>query len=232
MKWLVPAIYWPARVVIKAIVHLLARVEVVSKDKVPRRGALIIASNHLNNADPPVLGVSISRRLVFMTKQEALRWPIIGLIIRLSGALPVRRFEADIGALRKASDVLREGQVLMMFPEGTRSKDARLGTAHPGTALIALRTGSPILPVAITGTETIRFSRLPFDVIRLRRPRVRVVMGDPFFLPSVSRITADEVNRCTDVIMQRIAALLPPSYRGDYGQPDSPQKAEEEEGHT
>jgi 1-acyl-sn-glycerol-3-phosphate acyltransferase len=230
MRWLVFAVYWPGRAVIRAIVLLLVHVEVVGRDNVPRRGAIILVSNHLNNADPPVLGVSIPRRLVFMAKQEAMQWPIVGFIIRLSGAIPVRRFEADIGALRKASGILQGGRALMMFPEGTRSKEARLGNAQPGTALIALRTGSPILPIAITGTESVRFSRLPFDAIRLRRPRIKVVIGNPFFLPSVDRITAEEVNRCTNVIMNRIAALLPPSYRGRYGQADTAESAAEAEG--
>ena len=221
MRYLRPAIYWPARALIIGIALLLARIEVVGREKVPRQGALIVASNHLNNADPPVLTVISPRRLAFMAKQEALRWPIIGLLIRLSGTFPVRRFEADIGALRQASRVLHEGEVLAMFPEGTRSKEGGLGSAYPGTAFVALRTGTPILPIGITGTETINFPKVLFDAVRLRRARVRVVIGDPFFLPPVSRITAEEVIHCTDVIMDRIASLLPPSYRGQYGQTDA-----------
>ena len=221
MKYLRPAVYWPARALMTGIALLLARIEVVGRERVPRQGALIVASNHLNNADPPVLTIISPRRLVFMAKYEALRWPIIGLLIRLSGAFPVRRFEADIGALRQASRVLHEGEVLAMFPEGTRSKEGGLGSAYPGTAFVALRTGTPILPIGITGTETIGFPRVLFDAVRLRRARVRVVIGDPFFLPPVSRITAEEVIHCTDVIMDRIASLLPPSYRGQYGETDT-----------
>jgi 1-acyl-sn-glycerol-3-phosphate acyltransferase len=91
-----------------------------------------------------------------------------------------------------------------------------LHKAHPGTALLALRSEAPVLPVAISGTEKVVLIRLPLDLLRRRRPRVRVVVGQPFFLPPVERITADEVNRCTDIIMGRIAALLPPQCRGDY----------------
>jgi 1-acyl-sn-glycerol-3-phosphate acyltransferase len=203
------------------IAFLVARIEVVGRERVPRQGALILASNHLNNADPPVLTIIFPRRLAFMAKHEALRWPIVGLLMRLAGAFPVRRFEADIGALRQASRVLHEGEVLAMFPEGTRSKEGGLGSAYPGTAFVALRTGTPILPIGITGTETINFPKVLFDAVRLRRARVRVVIGDPFFLPPVSRITAEEVIHCTDVIMDRIASLLPPSYRGQYGQTDA-----------
>ena len=221
MTYLRPAVYWPARALMTGIAFLVARIEVVGRERVPRQGALIVASNHLNNADPPVLTIVSPRRLVFMTKYEALRWPVVGLLMRLAGAFPVRRFEADIGALRQASRILRQGEVLAMFPEGTRSSEGALGSAHPGTALLALRTGTPIVPIGISGTETISFPKVIFDALRLRRAQVRVVIGDPFFLPPVSRITAEEVARCTDVVMSRIASLLPPSYRGQYGQADT-----------
>jgi 1-acyl-sn-glycerol-3-phosphate acyltransferase len=201
---------------VRAIVFSLARVEVIGKKNVPRKGPLIIASNHFNNADPPVLGATMPRRLVFMAKNEMFQWPILGLAARLGGAFPVRRSEADLGALRKAGEVLHNGEALAMFPEGTRSTDGKMHKAHPGTALLALRSEAPVLPVAISGTENIVLIRLPLDLLRRRRPRVRVVVGQPFFLPPVERITADEVERCTDVIMGRIAALLPPSHRGEY----------------
>ena len=216
MKYVTPPYYWSLLFVVKAIVFTFARVEVTGKENVPRRGPLIVAANHFNNADPPVLGATMPRRLAFMAKQEMFQWPILGLAARLGGAFPVRRSEADLGALRKATAVLRQGEALAMFPEGTRSLDGKLHKAHPGTALLALRSETPILPVAIWGTEKVVLIRLPFDLIRLRRPRVHVVVGAPFFLPPVERITADEVMRCTDIIMGRIAALLPPPYRGEY----------------
>jgi len=216
VKHITPPFYWSLLGVVRAIVFSLARVEVIGKKNVPRKGPLIIASNHFNNADPPVLGATMPRRLVFMAKNEMFQWPILGLAARLGGAFPVRRSEADLGALRKAGEVLHNGEALAMFPEGTRSTDGKMHKAHPGTALLALRSEAPVLPVAISGTENIVLIRLPLDLLRRRRPRVRVVVGQPFFLPPVERITADEVERCTDVIMGRIAALLPPSHRGEY----------------
>jgi len=218
LKYVTPPFYWSFLGLVKAIVFTFARVEVSGKENVPRRGPLIVAANHFNNADPPVLGATVPRRLCFMAKHEMFQWPVLGLAARLGGAFPVRRSEADLGALRKASAVLRRGEALAMFPEGTRSTDARLHKAHPGTALLALRSEAPVLPVAISGTEKVVLIRLPLDLIRLRRPRVRVVIGRPFFLPPVERVTAEEAMRCTDIIMGRIAALLPPSYRGEYGE--------------
>jgi 1-acyl-sn-glycerol-3-phosphate acyltransferase len=218
LKYVTPPFYWSLLGLVRTIVYTFARVEVTGKENVPRRGPLIIACNHINNADPPVLGATMPRRLVFMAKHEMFQWPILGLAARLGGAFPVHRSEADLGALRKASAILRQGEALAMFPEGTRSRDARLHKAHPGTALLALRSEAPVLPVAVTGTENVVILRLPLDLLRLRRPRVRVVVGRPFFLPPVERITADEATRCTDIIMGRIAALLPPSYRGEYAE--------------
>jgi 1-acyl-sn-glycerol-3-phosphate acyltransferase len=201
---------------VRAIVYTFARVEVTGKENVPRKGPLIVASSHFNNADPPVLGTITPRRLAFMAKNEMFQWPVLGLAARLGGCIPVRRSEADLGALRKASAVLRKDEALAMFPEGARSRDGKLHKAHPGTALLALRSEAPILPVAIWGTEKIIILRLPFDLLRRRRPKVHVAVGQPFFLPPIERITSDEVNRCTDIIMGRIAAMLPPPYRGEY----------------
>jgi 1-acyl-sn-glycerol-3-phosphate acyltransferase len=216
VKYITPPYYWSFLGVVKAIVFTFARVEVTGKENVPRKGPLIVAANHFNNADPPVLGATMPRRLAFMAKNEMFQWPILGLAARLGGAFPVRRSEADLGALRKATAVLHNGEALAMFPEGTRSRDGRLHKAHPGTALLALRSEAPIVPVAIFGTEKVVLLRLPLDLLLRRRPKVCVAVGQPFFLPPVERITADEVKRCTDIIMGRIAGMLPPPYRGEY----------------
>lgn len=190
-------------------------VEVEGVEHVPLHGPLILVSNHLNNADPPMVAGFIPRHPTFMAKQEMFGWPVLGAAFRLYGAFPVRRFEADLAALRKACEVLRAGEMLVMFPEGTRSRTGGLQPAHPGTAIIALRSRAPILPVAITGTEGLR--GWPWMFLRpFLGPRVRIVIGKPFFLPEVERADAEAAKRCTDIIMRRIAELLPERYRGVY----------------
>jgi 1-acyl-sn-glycerol-3-phosphate acyltransferase len=211
---IIPFFYWPSWVLVRLILAVYARVEVVGAENVPRRGGLIIASNHLNNADPGLVGAFMRRRVVFMAKDEMFQWLIMGLYFRLIGAFPVRRFEADLKGLRRAVRAVRRGQALVMFPEGTRSRTGSMGQGHPGTAVVALRTGAPILPVAVTGTEVVR---LPGDFLRpFRRIKIRLVVGQPFFLPSVDRPKAEDFDRCTDIVMGRIAALLPLQYRGYY----------------
>lgn len=194
----------------RVVVWVFGRYEVVGAERMPRRGPVIVVANHLNNADPPLLGASLPRRIRFMAKQELFD-SAAGWVVRGFGAFPVRRFEADLGALRVAEHILKEGGVLGMFPEGHRSRTGGMGPAQPGTALVALRSGAPLLPVGITGTEAITT-----PLVLLRKPRIRVVVGELFTLPATRRLTAEQVRAGTDEIMRRIAALLPERYRGVY----------------
>jgi 1-acyl-sn-glycerol-3-phosphate acyltransferase len=190
--------------------HCFGRWEITGVDKIPRDGPLILVSNHLSLLDPPLLGASLPRRIRFMAKAELFdSWA--GIFISLYGAFPVHRFEADLQALRTARRILGNGEVLGMFPEGHRSAGAGLIQAHPGTALIALQSGAPLLPVAITGTEEIHSIHSA-----LSRPRIRVTIGTPFLLPTGERVSTERVRAASDEIMARIAALLPASYRGAY----------------
>jgi 1-acyl-sn-glycerol-3-phosphate acyltransferase len=188
--------------------------EVVGQENVPPAGAIIVASNHLNAADPPFVTRALGRPPIFMAKKEMLDLPLFGLAFRAWGAFPVRRGEFDLAAIRAAVDVLQRGEVLLMFPEGTRSRTGGLGRGHPGTATIALHTGAPILPVAITGTENVKW---PWFLLRpLLVRHVRVVIGEPFHLAEVQRVNREAARQATDIIMLRIAGMLPPEYRGVY----------------
>lgn len=211
------AFYWAMTRLMRLVVWTFGRYEVLGKERVPTAGPLIVVANHLHNADPPLLGAAVPRRIRFMAKQELYDSPF-GIFMRLFGAFPVRRFEADLGALRRAQSILKDGGVIGMFPEGHRSRGGGMGPPHPGTALVALRSRAPLLPVAITGTERVREGPL----VLLRKPRIRVVIGEPFTLEGGRRITAAEVEAGTDTIMRRIAALLPPAYRGMYADPTMP----------
>lgn len=134
--------------------------------------------------------------------------------IRAFGAFPVHRGEMDREALRHAVRVLEQGLVLGMFPEGTRSPNAQLQQAHLGTALIALRSGAPILPVGINGTEKVKGVK---EVV-FGHPHITVTIGQPFFLPTnEDKVNSAQLKELTDLIMSRIAELLPESYRGVYG---------------
>ena len=190
------------------------KLEIVGRENAPTEGPLIVASNHLNNADPPVVALAFSRFPTFMAKREMLSWPILGPGFRIFGAFPVRRGGADLSAIRAATEVVNEGKMLVMFPEGTRSRTGGLTKGHPGTALIALRTGAPIVPVAVTGTETITWPWIFIKPLSIKR--ITITLGEPFTLPPVEQINSKAASEATELIMRKIAELLPPQYRGVY----------------
>ena len=198
-------------------VNFNLKLDVLGLENVPRKGPLIMASNHVSVADPPVLCVKTPRRIAWMAKKELFDIPVVGLCYRFYGCVPVRRGAADIAALRQSEQALRKGLVLGMFPEGTRSHEPGMQPAEPGTAMIALRTGAPILPVAMSGTESVSLPRSFFHWLRSDQPSVRLVYGKPFRLEQPKRIRREDVERGTNEIMRRIAELLPPHYRGVYG---------------
>ncbi len=210
-RLLVRIFYYLNHTWVRVLLLLITSRDVQGRENVPRKGALIVASNHLSNGDPPILTIAVPRQIAWMAKAEWFKTPVIGQLFRLGGMIPVRRFEADLQALRRAQLVLRDGGVLAMFPEGTRGGDKGLRAGEPGTALIALRTGTPIVPIAIWGTEHVK---LPRDLFRRTRAHVR--FGKPFTLEASGRITRDDVARGTETIMKEIAALLPERYRGAY----------------
>ena len=209
--------YYLETMLVKLMLRILVRREVRGTENVPTEGPLIVIANHLNIADPPILSASLQRRIVYMAKEESFRHPIQGPLVRGFRAFPVRRGQLDRRALRWSQQTLKEGLALGMFPEGTRSKTATLQPARSGTALIALRSGAPILPVGITGTEKILGVSFIFG-----RVRIIVNIGKPFTLPPVDgKLTKAQLASTTEVIMRRVAELLPESYKGVYGDRES-----------
>ena len=196
---------------VRSLLVIVTSRDVRGLKNIPPDGDLILTCNHFSVGDPPILTGIFPRRVVWMAKQELFDFPIFGKLYSMGGFIPVRRFEGDLRAIRRAQTALRRGHVLGMFPEGTRS-GGRLGAGEPGTALIALRTGAPILPAAIWGTE---HAKLPRDMFR--RTRIHVRFGQPFRLPQAARISKESVAGGTEQIMRRIADLLPAEYRGEYG---------------
>jgi len=208
----VPWFYYVGRLMVRMLFLLLTRWRVKGRENVPSQGPVLVVANHLNLADPPLLGVSLGRKMVFMAKKELFRFRFLGYFIRGFGAFPIHRGRLDRKALRQAEQILADGLALVMFPEGMRSRSGRLRPAFPGSALLALRCGVPILPIGITGTEKIKGV-----VWLLRRPEITVNIGHPFHLPPASsKLTKAELTKLTNYMMGRIADLLPQEYRGSY----------------
>jgi 1-acyl-sn-glycerol-3-phosphate acyltransferase len=212
----------------RTVMRGLTRVRVEGPiDRIPRDGPLIIASNHLSNADGVVIGgwltPRLGRRIHWLGKREMVEWPVLGRIARAGSVHPVDRGAADVDAFRLAQRILDEGHVLVVFPEGTRSTTGGLQEAKDGLALLALRSGAPILPVGVSGTD--RF--WPRHTFPRPGGRVGLRVGEAFRLSDivpegVDRKTAKRI--ATAEIMARIAALLPDRHRGVYaaGPPAEP----------
>jgi len=207
-----PWFYYVVRGLLIGLFKLLTRWQVKGRENVPEEGPVLVVANHLNLADPPLLGVSISRKVIFMAKEELFNSSLSAYFVSGLGSFPVHRGGLDRRALRSSKQVLDDGLALAMFPEATRSRNARLKEGMPGSALIACRSGVPILPVGITGTEQIRGLGWLF-----RRPHLTVNIGRPFLLPPMEgKLSREKLVEYTEQIMRRIAGLLPPEYRGVY----------------
>jgi 1-acyl-sn-glycerol-3-phosphate acyltransferase len=189
-------------------------------DAIPRDGPVILAANHISNADPVLIGAwltpRLGRRIHWLGKKEMFDWPVVGWVARNGGIVPVDRDGADVEAFRTASRVLEAGEVLMVFPEGTRSPTAELQPPKDGLAMLALRTGATIVPIGISNTDRLWPKGRPIP-----RPGGHVSMrvGAPFRIadllpPELDRKAAKRL--ATTLIMRRIAALLDPRHRGPY----------------
>lgn len=193
--------------------RLFTRLEVNGMEKFPMAGPVLMVMNHLHWMDVVVALAILPRPAVVFAADKWERVFLIGQILRWSKrTIFVARGEADRKALRAALDVLKADGVLGIAPEGTRSKTGGLQKGHTGAAYLASRTGAAILPMGLAGQESAL--RMLF---RLRRARIQVNIGDPFVLPDTSKQAKGiQLEVYTDDIMHRVAAQLPPQYRGVY----------------
>jgi 1-acyl-sn-glycerol-3-phosphate acyltransferase len=167
-------------------------------ERIPREGPVIIASNHVSNWDPVLVGLACPRELHFMAKQELFENPILRWLITAYNALPVKRGEADHRALRVASQVLKRGDALIMFPEGTRSLDGEIGSAKAGVGFLACTTGAPVVPACIVGSSSLKSAVT-------RRAQLRVAFGEPVEPPA--RGSADAYAEVTERVMDGIRRM-------------------------
>ena len=194
------------------IYRLLARIEIVGAENVPQEGPYIVISNHISSFDPPLLLIALPARMTVLAANKYRSHPIFGPFLSSMGAIYVRRGEVDRQALRACLDVLRGGGIMGMAPEGTRSPTGGLQEGRTGVAYLASRTGVPILPVAITGTE-----KMLASLKRFHRGQMKAVIGKTFTLPVTERkARGKQLKEFTELIMRRLADMLPEEYRGVY----------------
>jgi len=199
--------------VFKGLTSLLCRIDDAQLARVPDQGPLIVVTNHVNILEIPIIYTHLQPRPVtgFVAAHRWdsrwLRW-----LLDVCGAIPLRRGEADVAAMRKGMEMLKAGYLVIVAPEGTRSGHGRLQKGHPGVVFLALRSGAPVLPVVYYGGERYRD-----NLRRWRRTDFHIVVGKPFYLDADGvKVTRQVRRQMIDEVMYQMAALLPPAYRGVY----------------
>ncbi|WP_138753477.1 lysophospholipid acyltransferase family protein [Paenibacillus sinopodophylli] len=181
------------RFLLRVLYTVLFRLEARGRDNIPADGPVILASNHLSNFDPPTVGVKVKRKVHFMAKEELFKIPVFGPGIRAVGAFPVKRGGVSKDAIKSSIAMVKEGNVLGIFPEGSRNNQG--GAAKKGAAMIAVRSGAVVVPVAIIGKYKL-FSK------------IIVCYGKPVDLTAlIEQNSPDMLEQVTDAIMARIREL-------------------------
>ena len=185
---------------IRPLFKNLLRIQVEGLENIPTEKGCILASNHRSNLDPFVLNTVSPRPIFFMAKQELFRIPLFGWFIKKAGAIPVKRNKRDIGALKKAVNLLNEGYCIGIFPEGTRAKPGEFRKPQSGVGLIVSKTDSPIIPIRIEGTDLVYPIGSKFP--KIGKSTIRVKIGKPV---TVNRQM--DYSEISEYIMERIKQL-------------------------
>ncbi|HSQ39298.1 MAG TPA: lysophospholipid acyltransferase family protein, partial [Anaerolineales bacterium] len=204
---------WFVYIFIKAVFSILCRVDAPNLHKFPASGPLIAVSIHTGSLEVPVMFTWLYPRPVTgWAKIETWNNPFMAGLFDLWGAIPVRRGEVDMFALRTALEKLEKGYIFGVAPEGTRNKTGKLLRAHPGAVTLAFRSNAPILPIAHWGGE-----KFLSNLKHLRRTDFSMRVGRPFTLnTNGGRITREQRQQIVDEMMYQLAALMPEEYRGEY----------------
>ena len=188
--------YYLSCAILRLMFRILGGLTSVGEENIPKTGGVILAPNHISYVDPPAVSCLISRQVHFMAKEELFRVPILGAWMHSVGTFPVRRGTADRKALKRAIELLEEGKVVCIFPEGTRSPDGKLQDPELGIGLVAMKSRAPVTPALVMGTDKV----LPPHSKRLRFHPTKIVYGKPLIFPDLyeareSRQTLKEVGR-------------------------------------
>jgi 1-acyl-sn-glycerol-3-phosphate acyltransferase len=205
------------RAILRLLLHLIARVQVSGGENLPARAGYVIAANHIGRLDVAMVYDLLERPdVIVMVAEKYKQFALTRFLTRLVNGIFVDRYNADFGAVRETLRRLRQGGILAVTPEGTRSKSGNLIEGKPGGVYLAWKAGVPILPAAITGTED--------EVVKERfrhfkRLDIKVNAGKPFMLPPAKGQDRDAaLQEFTEEVMCRIAALLPEERRGVYAE--------------
>ena len=194
--------YYLSRAVLRVLFRILGGITSVGEENIPRTGGVILAPNHISYVDPPAVGCRMSRQVHFMAKEELFRVPILRTWMRMVGAFPVRRGTADRRALKRAIELVDEGKVVCIFPEGTRSPDGKLQAPELGIGLVALKSRAPVTPALMVDTDKV----LPPHSKLLRFHPIKIVYGEPLTFPDLYEVR--ETRQVLEEVGRRVMAAI------------------------
>ena len=200
----------------RGLTSLICRIDDAQLARVPRRGPLIIYTNHVNIIEIPIIYTRLYPRPIHGLA-FADRWKsrLVGWLLDVCESIPLHRGEPDLTAIRAGLERLREGHILLISPEGTRSGHGRLQAAHAGVVTLALHSGAPLLPIAYVGGE-----RYKENLRKLRRTDFHLVVGQPLRLVARgARPTREAREQVLNELMHELAGLMPVEYRGEFADP-------------
>ncbi len=213
---------WLVNHIIKFILHIILKIEFPDIDNIPRQGPLLLAVNHVNFLDAPVVISHLyPRPTTGLIKKETWDDPFMAFLFNVWEGIPLNRDVADFTAFQKAKEALRKGMILAIAPEGTRTGDGQLIRGKPGIAMLASKCDVTVLPIAYYGQE-----KFISNIKRLKRTLMTIKVGKPFHV-DLNGQPRNKTNMqdVTDAIMVEIAKLLPEEYRGVYAQANGNQAA-------
>ncbi|MBN1621934.1 MAG: (d)CMP kinase [Endomicrobiales bacterium] len=187
-------LYYLGRFLFRVFFKIIWRWKIYGHDNVPLKGGVIMASNHSSFADPPLVGSAMKRPLFFMAKIELFEVPILGFLIKRTNAFPVRRGEQDVSAFRKAQKLLKSGNTVLVFPEGTRSRDGNFGRALPGVGMLSCLAGVPVVPVRIVNSDKLN-KILP----------IKLIFGKTIYPPK--EFSRDTYQKLSEKVLEEIKNL-------------------------
>lgn len=186
------------------ILKVFFRMEVKGRSNVPKEGGLLVISNHCSQMDPVIIGSVLPRRLYYMAKEELFKIPFLRSLIVALGAFPVRRETGDLRALSKIVDLVKKGEAVLLFPEGSRSEDGEVKEFMHGVSFIAFKAGVPVLPVAVRGS----FEAMPKGKVIPKLTKISVRIGELVRVDGLSRRTKEEMTLFTSDLRNRVRDLL------------------------
>lgn len=189
-------LYAIAKTLVRVFLQTIFRVKVINKERFPKDGPVIVSINHTSYWDVPLVAGFMPRKLHYMAKRDLFKIPVLGPFMKWVGAFPVSRNKGDVGAIRTALDVLAQDKVVAIFPEGRRVLKGMTHSAKPGVALIAEKSGAPILPVAIGGKYRL-FSKIP------------IIIGEPVYVnsPEMGRLSSEELKEISAGVVDTILQM-------------------------